>query len=287
MLSVPERRKRFRELISGPAPVRPASVWDAVSAHLAQAAGFEVAIVAGSTASYAILGAPDFTLITLTELAEQVRRVTRSSSLGIFVDADHGYGNSLNVIRTVEELEAAGACAVTIEDTSLPRPFGGRDGDLIPVAEFESKLRAAMSARTDPDFLVVGRTHALQRVSMDAARERIAVCNAVGVDAAFVVGVTTAEQLREVAAATPLPLILPNLPADLTGSPLLAECHVGIDSWDHVPFSLVLQTLSEAYAHIAAGQPSSELRPRGANAALTGVALQQERWDGATRQFLI
>jgi len=286
MLSVSERRQRFRRLINGPEPVRPTSVFDAVSAHLAEAAGFEVAIVAGSTASYAVLGAPDITLITLTELAEQVRRVTRSSSLCIFVDADHGYGNSLNVIRTIEELETAGACAVTIEDTSLPRAFGGREGDLISVAEFESKLRAALSARSDPDFLVVGRTHALQRVSMDAVKERLAVCNAVGVDAAFVAGVTTPEQMREVAAATPLPLILPNLPPELSGSALLAECHVGIDSWDHVPFNAAVQALSDAYAHLFAGSPLAELRQRSANAGLTRVALDQDRWDAAAREFL-
>lgn len=287
MLSVSGRRKRFRELISaGGQPPRPASVFDAVSAHLAEAAGFETAIVAGSTASYAVLGAPDITLITLTELAEQVRRVTRSSSLCIFVDADHGYGNSLNVMRTVEEIEATGACALTIEDTALPRAFGGRDGELISVAEFEAKLRAALAARSDPDLLVVGRTHALQRVGMDALKERLAVCDVVGVDAAFVAGVTTADELQAVAAATPLPLILPNLPADLSGSPILAECHVAVDSWDHIPFTAAVQALSDVYAHIAAGKPVGDLRSRAASSELVRTALAQDRWDAAARDFL-
>jgi carboxyvinyl-carboxyphosphonate phosphorylmutase len=286
MLTISERRARFRAIMEARQATLPASVFDPVSARLAEAAGFETAIVAGSTASYAILGAPDITLITLSELAEQVRRVTRASSLCVFVDADHGYGNALNVIRTVQEMEAAGACAVTIEDTSLPRAFGGKDGELISTAEFEGKLRAAVSAKVAPDFLVVGRTHALQRVGMEAALERIAICNETGVDAAFVAGVETEEQLREIAGATDLPFILPNLPAALNESPVLAECHVAIRSWDHVVFAMTVEALREAYDHVAAGKPASELRPRAATGAVMRVALGQDEWDDAARRFL-
>lgn len=286
MLSIRERRKRFGEIMQRRAAVLPASVFDPVSARLAEAAGFETAIVAGSTASYAILGAPDITLITLSELAEQVRRVTRASSLCIFVDADHGYGNALNVIRTVQEMEAAGASAVTIEDTNLPRPFGGKDGELISTAEFEGKLRAAVAAKQDPDFMVVGRTHALQRVGMEAVLERLAVCNATGVDAAFVAGVETEEQLREIARATPLPFILPNLPAALNESPVLAECHVAIRSWDHVVFAMTVEALREAYAHVAAGKRAAELHPQAAASEVMRTALGQDEWDEAAKRFL-
>src|SRR6185369_6025528 len=103
---------------------RPGSVYDATSIRLAEDLGFEAGMFGGSVASLAVLGDPDVTLITLTELAEQMRRMSRAASLPVIVDADHGYGNALNVRRTVQELEAAGAASLTIEDTLLPQAYG-------------------------------------------------------------------------------------------------------------------------------------------------------------------
>ncbi len=118
------RRERFREVLAGNSCIRPASVFDPISARLAEDIGFEVAMLAGSTASMTVLGNPDLILLTLAELAEQTRRICRAGNLPLLVDADHGYGNALNVMRTVEELETSGVAALTIEDTELPAPFG-------------------------------------------------------------------------------------------------------------------------------------------------------------------
>src|ERR1700743_1096512 len=122
-----DRRERARALLTGARCVYPGSVFDPLSARLAEDIGYEVGMLGGSVASMAILGAPDLIVLTLSELVDQLLRITRASTLPVMVDADHGYGNALNVMRTIEELEAAGACGCSIEDTLLPFPFGSPD----------------------------------------------------------------------------------------------------------------------------------------------------------------
>src|SRR5438552_8943183 len=118
-----KRREALRSILSGTQCVRPGSVYDAISVRIAEDLGFELGMFGGSVASLAVLGDPDIALITLTELAEQMRRMSRACALPVLVDADHGYGNAMNVRRTVEELETAGAAGLTIEDTLLPQAF--------------------------------------------------------------------------------------------------------------------------------------------------------------------
>src|SRR6187200_3704319 len=119
-----QRREKLRAILSGSSCIRPGSVYDATSIRIAEDLGFELGMFGGSVASLVVLGDPDIALITLTELAEQMRRMSRAAHLPVLVDADHGYGNALNVRRTVQELETAGVCAMSIEDTVLPRPYG-------------------------------------------------------------------------------------------------------------------------------------------------------------------
>src|SRR6201988_5448824 len=119
-----ERRVRFRAILSGNRCVHPGSVYDAISARIAEDLGFEVGIFSGSVGSMAVLGAPDLVVLTLTEFAAQANRVCRAGNLCLLVDADHGYGNALNVRRTVEELETAGICAVSIGDRACRAPPG-------------------------------------------------------------------------------------------------------------------------------------------------------------------
>ncbi len=118
------RRDRFRAVLQGALCIHPASVFDPVSARIAEDLGFEAGMFAGSIASLTVLGAPDIIVLTLSEFAEQAHRICRAGSLPLLCDADHGYGNALNVMRTVEELEAAGVAALSIEDTDLPQPHG-------------------------------------------------------------------------------------------------------------------------------------------------------------------
>src|SRR6266851_7809012 len=153
-----ERRKQYRRILEGSICVHPASVFDAMSARMAESLGFEVGMFAGSIASGTVLGAPDLVVLTLTEFADQIRRIARGSDLPIMVDGDHGYGNALNVMRTVEELETSGVAALTIEDTVLPAPFRGHDEGLVSTDEMVGKLRAGVSERQEPSLVIIGRT---------------------------------------------------------------------------------------------------------------------------------
>ena len=148
--------------------VHTGSVYDAISARIAEDLGFEVGIFSGSIGSMAVLGAPDLVVMTLTEFASQANRVCRAGNLCLLVDADHGYGNALNVRRTVEELETAGICAMSIEDTVLPRPYGpSGKPTLISVEEGVGKMKAALSARQDKNLVIAGRTSALAIAGVD------------------------------------------------------------------------------------------------------------------------
>ena len=143
----------------------------------------------GSVASLAVLGDPDIALITLTELAEQMRRMSRAASLPVLVDADHGYGNALNVRRTVQELEAAGAAGLTIEDTLLPQAFGQAKTQLISLDEGVGKMKAALDGRSDPSLVIIGRTGAISISGLDDAIARAKAYEATGVDALFFTGI--------------------------------------------------------------------------------------------------
>src|SRR5712675_2175731 len=154
-----ERRERFRAILSGNRCVHPGSVYDAISARIAEDLGFEVGMFSGSIGSMSVLGAPDLIVRTLTEFAGQANRICCAGNLALLVDADHGYGNALNVMRTVQELETAGVCGLTIEDTALPAGFGAPDKPLLlSIEEGIGKMRAALAARQDKRLAIVGRT---------------------------------------------------------------------------------------------------------------------------------
>ena len=167
-----KRREALRSILSGSACIRPGSVYDAISIRIAEDLGFEVGMFGGSVASLAMLGDPDITLITLTELAEQMRRMSRAAALPVLVDADHGYGNALNVRRTVEELETAGAAGLTIEDTLLPQAFGQSETQLISLEEGVGKMKAALDARSDPSLVSSGAPARLRSPQLDDAMSR-------------------------------------------------------------------------------------------------------------------
>ena len=259
MIAFTERRRRMRELLSGTACLLPASVHDAVSARIAQDLGYETLMLAGSVASLAVLGAPDLILLTLTELAEQVRRICRASDVPLLVDADHGYGNALNAMRTVEELENAGACALSIEDTVLPRPFGDGAVRLASIEEGVGKMRAALAGRKDPALAIAGRTSALAVTGSGDAVARAQAYAAAGVDAIFLVGATSRAQVEAVSAAVRLPLILGGASGELGDPAWLAAHRVRIRIPPHLPFQAAVQALHATLAALRAGTPAGQL----------------------------
>src|SRR6478752_1347749 len=183
-----KRRDALRLILTGSTCIRPGSVYDAISIRVAEDLGFELGMFGGSVASLAVLGDPDIALITLTEFAEQIRRMSRAATLPVLVDADHGYGNALNVRRTVQELEMAGAAGLTIEDTLLPAAFGEAKTQLISLEEGVGKMKAAIDGRADPSLVIMGRTGAASITSIEDASRRARAYEATGVDALFFTG---------------------------------------------------------------------------------------------------
>jgi len=202
-----ELRRAFRTLLASSACYHTASVFDPMSARIAGDLGFEVGILGGSVASLQVLAAPDFALITLSEFVEQATRIHRVSRLPVIADADHGYGNALNVMRTVVELERAGISALTIEDTLLPAQFNRKSTDLISIAEGVGKVRAALEARVDPDLAIIARTNA-GVLSIDEVIKRTVAYQKAGADAICMVGVEDFEHLEKIAEHLSVPLML-------------------------------------------------------------------------------
>ncbi|MBN2991144.1 oxaloacetate decarboxylase [Pseudomonas cedrina subsp. fulgida] len=200
-------RRQFRELLANPICVETASVFDPMSARIAADLGFEVGILGGSVASLQVLAAPDFALITLSEFVEQATRIGRVAQLPFIADADHGYGNALNVMRTVEELERAGVAALTIEDTLLPAQFGRKSTDLISIEEGIGKVRAALEARVDPQLSIIARTNA-GVLPTEAVIERTLAYQKAGADGICMVGVADFEHLEKIAEKLTVPLML-------------------------------------------------------------------------------
>lgn len=200
-------RRNFRELLAKQICVETASVFDPMSARIAADLGFEVGILGGSVASLQVLAAPDFALITLSEFVEQATRIGRVAQLPFIADADHGYGNALNVMRTVEELERAGVAALTIEDTLLPAQFGRKSTDLISVEEGIGKVKAALEARVDPQLSIVARTNAGVLPTEDVIARTKAYEKA-GADGICMVGVKDFDHLEKIAENLTVPLML-------------------------------------------------------------------------------
>ncbi|TAK49176.1 MAG: isocitrate lyase/PEP mutase family protein [Xanthobacteraceae bacterium] len=254
------RRDKLRTVLAGAACVRPASVHDAVSMRIAARLGYELGMLGGSTAALAVLGDPDLVLITLTELAEQVRRMSRAASLPVLVDADHGYGNALNVRRTVQELEAAGAAGLTIEDTLLPQAYGEAKTQLVSVAEGVGKMKAALDGRGERNLVIIGRTGAAVVAGVDEAIARGRAYEAVGVDALFFTGLKTRQDLQTVAAATRLPLILGNTTGELDDAAFLASQRVRIANQGHAPFQAAVQAIYDTMKALREGTPPKALK---------------------------
>jgi carboxyvinyl-carboxyphosphonate phosphorylmutase len=253
------RRGALRAVLSGSRCARPASVYDAISMRIADDLGFEVGMFGGSVASLAILGDPDIALITLTELAEQVRRMTRAAALPVLVDADHGYGNALNVRRTVQELESAGAAGLTIEDTLLPQAFGEAQPQLVSLAEGLGKINAALDARSDPTLVIIGRTGALAITSLDDAIARAQAYEAAGVDALFFTGVKTRPQLDAITAATTLPIVLGGPSEAITDWDYLAERRVRIAVQGHAPIAAATEAVFQTLQAVRNGAAPKQL----------------------------
>ena len=260
-----ELRRRFRAILGGDRCISPVTIYDALSARVAASVGHEVGLLAGSVTSSTILGVPDLALYTLTEMADQVRRIMRVSELSLLLDADNGFGNALNVMRAVQELEHAGVSALTIEDSVLPARFGTAPDtlELVSVEEMIGKLRAALAAREDSSLVIAARTAALKAGTGDIV-ERVKAYARTGVDAVFITGLKKFEDFEAVRAAVTLPVIVGTAPA--ISRDQFAARGVRIVLQGHPTIAAVVKALRDTYTHLHEGGTPVALQPRIASA---------------------
>jgi oxaloacetate decarboxylase len=258
-----DRRERYRDTIAGDACIHPGSVHDAISARIAEEIGFEIGMFAGSIASFTVLGAPDLIVLTLTEFAAQAYRINRAGKLPLMVDADHGYGNALNVMRTVQELETAGVAALMVEDTVLPRTFGEKKPGVTSLDEGVGKMRAALAAREDPSLVIIGRTSSPSISGLADGIRRLKAYEATGVDALFIAGGLTRSDLDAIAGEVKIPLMLGGVPDNLQDKPYLASRGVRVALQGHQPFSAAVKATYDTLKALRDGTKPS---------ALTGIA---------------
>jgi oxaloacetate decarboxylase len=280
-----DRRRRFRALLAGDRCYHPGSVFDPISARIAEDLGFEIGMFAGSVASMTVLGAPDLIVLTLSEFAAQAYRINRAGNLALMVDADHGYGNALNARRTVEELETAGVCGMSLEDTELPTPYGTTKPRLISIAEGVGKMKAALAGRQDPALCIAGRTSAIAVTGLDDAIARGRAYEAAGVDALFFVGIRTRAELDAISAATKLPLIMGGVSGELTDREYLASRRVRIALQGHQPFAAAVKAVHDTLKALRDGTAPSKLQGV-ADAELMKRVTREGDYTTWTKDFL-
>jgi carboxyvinyl-carboxyphosphonate phosphorylmutase len=266
--------------------VHPGSVFDPISARIAEDLGFEVGMFAGSIASGTVLGAPDLVVLTLTEFAQQIHRICRAGELSLMVDADHGYGNALNVMRTVEELETAGVSALTIEDTVLPRSFGGGEDQLLPQAEGVGKMKAALAARQDPKLVIAGRTSALRITNLEDTLSRVKAYEQAGVDAIFLAGATTKAEVETISNALSIPLLLGGTTGELADKEYLGSVGVRVALQGHLPFQAAIKAVYDTLKALRDGVAPADLRPQLASSEQMAQFTRLANYDKWTADFL-
>ena len=213
-------RRTLRTLVAKKQGLVVPGAYDGISARLVQRAGFPAVYMTGYGTSASRLGLPDLGFAGLAEMADHARNLAAVLDVPLIADADTGYGNALNVRRTVQAYEAAGVAALHIEDQVAPKRCGHLSGhQVIPRGEFAGKIRAAVEARTDPDFLVIARTDAISAVGVDEALRRGEAAAAAGADVLFIEAPRDEAQVERVARAFDTPLLYNYAPGGR--SPLL------------------------------------------------------------------
>jgi len=238
-------------------------VYDAITARIAQKAGFEAMFQTGYGTSATLLGMPDYGFIGPTETIENARRICKSVSVPVIVDADTGYGNPLSVWKLVNELESVGASGIFLEDQKWPKRCGHMSGkEVIAKEEYVEKLRAAVDARKSKEFVIVARTDARASEGLDAAIKRGLLYKEIGADAIFIEAPKSVEEMKKIGKAIKAPLVANMIEGGAT--PLLSS-----QMLHKMGFNLILYPLSVLYANtFATLQILKELKKNGTTSKL-------------------
>ncbi|MHB1628684.1 MAG: isocitrate lyase/PEP mutase family protein [Bacilli bacterium] len=201
-------RKDFRRRIASHSLLIAPGAYDALTAKLVEQTGFEAVYLTGGGVSYSTLAQPDVGLVSVEEMVQALHRISSAVNLPVIADADNGYGNELNVLRTVRSYEQAGAYAIQIEDQTFPKKCGHlSQKSVLPTREAASKIRAAAAAREDPDTLIIARTDALAVNGMRDALERARRFEEAGADMVFVEAPESVEQMQAICEAVQIPCV--------------------------------------------------------------------------------
>lgn len=281
------KQHTLRELLASPRCMIASSVFDPVSARIAREIGSEIGVLGGSVASHTVLGAPDIVLLTATELVEQARRICRTDCVQLLVDADHGYGNAMNVIRTIQELQAAGVAGACIEDSVLPRAYGTAGSQaLVSIEEATKKMQAAVQARGEKGkMLVVARTNAVAVTSAQDAAKRLMAYEKTGVDALFLPYLKRRQDLDEIAKCVSLPLIIGGSDESLFDLDYLASRGVKVWLWGHQTYAVAVQALYEAMKAIHAGVTPANLKGKETESVMRMV-LDHAEYEQQAKRYL-
>ncbi len=216
--------QRLRQLLRAPGIIRSFGAHDVFTARLIESAGLETVFIGGFGTSASLLGLPDVGFLTLTEMADAVRRMAQRVAIPVVADGDTGHGDLHNVVRTVREFERAGAAGILLEDQVAPKRCGHFEGkQVIPAEEMVLKLQAALEARRDPDFVIVARTDARAVEGIDAAIARACRYGACGADVCFIEAPASREELERIPRGVPYPLLVNMLTGGTTPILSVAE----------------------------------------------------------------
>ncbi len=255
-------RELFREVISRPHCTLAANIFDPLSARIAHMLGYEICVLSGSVGKVANLGVPDIVLSNMSDVVDHCRRITRIGDVSLMVDAEDGFGNAVNVVRTVREMEAAGVAAIEIEDNFVPRQFNVADPGLVSTEEQVGKLEAAVAARTDPTTVIVARSAALQLCPLDEALERISAYSQTGAEGLMLTGSSSREQLEAVHQVTSLPLFVLSPPADARNDQAFLDANMRILMLGNPTYAVAVKAIYDSLSHLKEGGPLEDLAER-------------------------
>jgi 2-methylisocitrate lyase-like PEP mutase family enzyme len=275
----------LRQLLARPGLISAPGAYDAIGARLIEQAGFPAVYMTGAGTS-AAHGYPDFGLLTMTEMVENAAVMARSISVPLIADADTGYGNELNVTRTVREYEARGVSAIHIEDQVAPKRCGHLDGkEVVSRAEFVSKIRAAVEARRSPDFLIIARTDSRAMLSLDEAIARANAALEAGADLAFVEATQSVEEAAAVPKQVRGPCLLNIVPGGRTPVASLRDAEAMGYKLAILPGLMLLAAISAGDAALAelkaTGVAPASPQPIGETFRRFGA----DDWDALRQRF--
>ncbi len=280
-------REQFRRILVRPHCTLAANIFDPLSARIAHLLDYEVCFLSGSVGKAANLGVPDIVLSNLSDLVDHCRRITRMADVSLMVDGEDGFGNAVNVVRTVRELEAAGGSAIEIEDNIAPVRFNGADRGLVGKEEQVGKLEAAVAARTDPTTVIVARTAALAYCVLDEALDRMQAYAQTGAEVLRLVGLQTRTQLEAVHQATALPLSVLSPPADLRNDAAFLAAHgVKILMLGNPAFGVAVKAIYDCLKHLKDGGAIEDLADQQASSTLLRSVDRTEEFVRWQQEFL-